>query len=36
MGSTVILLLPPGKAEWLASLAPGSTVRVGTTLARLT
>jgi phosphatidylserine decarboxylase len=36
MGSTVILLLPPRKAEWLASLAPGSTVRVGATLARLT
>jgi phosphatidylserine decarboxylase len=36
MGSTVILLLPAGKAEWLATLAPGSTIRVGATLARLT
>jgi phosphatidylserine decarboxylase len=35
MGSTVILLLPPGGAEWRATLAPGSTVRVGTALARL-
>ncbi len=36
MGSTVILLLPPGKAEWQATLAPGSSVRLGATLARLT
>jgi phosphatidylserine decarboxylase len=36
MGSTVILLLPPGSAEWRAALAPGSTVRVGEGLARLT
>jgi phosphatidylserine decarboxylase len=36
MGSTVILLLPPGSAEWSATLAPGSTVRVGTALARPT
>ena len=36
MGSTVILLLPPGSAEWRATLAPGSTVRVGAALARLT
>jgi phosphatidylserine decarboxylase len=34
MGSTVILLLPPGRAQWLAQLAPGSTVRVGQALAR--
>jgi phosphatidylserine decarboxylase len=36
MGSTVILLLPPGRAEWLSSLAPGSSIRVGQALARLT
>jgi len=36
MGSTVIVLLPPGSAEWHATLAPGSTVRVGAALARLT
>jgi phosphatidylserine decarboxylase len=35
MGSTVILLLPPGAGEWLATLAPGSAIRVGTTLARV-
>jgi phosphatidylserine decarboxylase len=35
MGSTVILLLPPGSAEWHATLAPGSTVRVGAAIARL-
>ena len=35
MGSTVIMLLPPGRAEWLASLASGSSIRVGQTLARL-
>jgi len=35
MGSTVILLLPPGRSEWLASLAAGSEVRVGRPLARL-
>jgi phosphatidylserine decarboxylase len=35
MGSTVILLLPPGAAAWLPGLGPGSTVRVGQTLARL-
>jgi len=33
MGSTVILLLPPGAAEWLPGLQPGSPVRVGQTLA---
>jgi phosphatidylserine decarboxylase len=36
MGSTVILLLPPGKTEWQGELAPGAPVRVGQTLARLT
>ena len=36
MGSTVILLLPPGRAEWRSTLAPGSTIRVGEPLARLT
>jgi phosphatidylserine decarboxylase len=35
MGSTVILLLPPGRAEWLSSLSCGSTIRVGQPLARL-
>jgi phosphatidylserine decarboxylase len=36
MGSTVILLLPPGSAGWLPGLAPGATVRVGQALARRT
>ena len=36
MGSTVILLLPPGRSEWLHGLVPGSSVRVGQALARLT
>jgi phosphatidylserine decarboxylase len=36
MGSTVVLLLPPGAGEWLTAVSPGSTVRVGQTLARLT
>jgi phosphatidylserine decarboxylase len=36
MGSTVILLLPPGRCEWLAPLAPGSLVCVGERLANLT
>jgi phosphatidylserine decarboxylase len=36
MGSTVILLLPPGRSQWLGGLAPASTVRVGQTLAQLT
>jgi len=36
MGSTVILLLPPGSGEWLPGFAPGSSVRVGQALARLT
>jgi phosphatidylserine decarboxylase len=35
MGSTVILLLPPGAAQWLPQLQPGSPVRVGETIARL-
>jgi phosphatidylserine decarboxylase len=35
MGSTVIVLLPPGSAEWLPGIAPGSRVRVGQALARL-
>ena len=35
MGSTVILLLPPGRSDWAAGLIPGSVVRVGQTLARL-
>jgi phosphatidylserine decarboxylase len=36
MGSTVILLLPPGRSSWAAALAPGSPVRVGERLATLT
>jgi phosphatidylserine decarboxylase len=36
MGSTVILLLPPGRASWLPALAPGGTIRVGQALAHLT
>jgi len=36
MGSTVILLLPPDRAEWRSTLAPGSPVRMGEPLARLT
>ena len=35
MGSTVIVLLPPGRSAWLEGLAPGSTVRMGSPLARL-
>jgi phosphatidylserine decarboxylase len=35
MGSTVILLLPPGRAAWLTPLAAGSAVRVGEPLAHL-
>lgn len=36
MGSTVILLLPPGRCAWLPGLAPGKTLRVGEALGRLT
>ena len=36
MGSTVILLLPPGRSTWAPGLTAGSTIRVGQTLARLT
>ena len=36
MGSTVIVLLAPGGGEWLPALVPGSSVRVGQALARLT
>ena len=36
MGSTVILLLPPGRGEWLAPLACGSAVRLGQPIAQLT
>ena len=36
MGSTVIVLLPPGASEWCVPLAPGSTLRVGERLGRLT
>jgi phosphatidylserine decarboxylase len=34
MGSTVILLLPPGRAAWSEELRSGSTIRVGQSLAR--
>jgi phosphatidylserine decarboxylase len=34
MGSTVILLLPRGRTDWLAGLAAGSRVKVGQALAR--
>jgi phosphatidylserine decarboxylase len=36
MGSTVILLLPPGTADWLGTVAAGDAVRVGAALGRLT
>ena len=36
MGSTVILLLPPGRGAWRASLRAGEQVQVGTTLGQLT
>jgi phosphatidylserine decarboxylase len=36
MGSTVILLLPPGHAAWRDTLAPGSAIRMGQALAQLT
>ncbi|HXY97112.1 MAG TPA: archaetidylserine decarboxylase [Steroidobacteraceae bacterium] len=35
MGSTVILLLPPGRSEWLGEFVPGAPVRMGQALARL-
>lgn len=35
MGSTVILLTPPGFADWLPGIAPGSRVRMGEALARI-
>jgi phosphatidylserine decarboxylase len=35
MGSTVIILLPRGAADWLPGISAGSTVRVGEPLARL-
>jgi phosphatidylserine decarboxylase len=35
MGSTVILLLPPGAAHWDASLKPAATLRVGQRLGQL-
>ncbi|MFM7800429.1 MAG: archaetidylserine decarboxylase [Planctomycetota bacterium] len=34
MGSTVILLFPPGAVEWRAGLASGTTVRMGETIGR--
>ena len=34
MGSTVILLLPPGAARWHETLGPGTTIRVGQKLAQ--
>jgi phosphatidylserine decarboxylase len=36
MGSTVILLLPPGRSAWLENLSSGSAIRMGQALARLT
>jgi phosphatidylserine decarboxylase len=35
MGSTVILVLPPQRGEWLADLSAGSAVRVGSKLGEL-
>lgn len=35
MGSTVILLLPPGAAEWRSDLAPGRSLLVGETIGSL-
>lgn len=35
MGSTIILLLPPGRGAWHAGLAPGRIVRVGEAIGRL-
>ncbi|HVY83303.1 MAG TPA: archaetidylserine decarboxylase, partial [Steroidobacteraceae bacterium] len=36
MGSTVILLLPPGAAQWLSDLRATTPIRMGQPLARLT
>jgi phosphatidylserine decarboxylase len=36
MGSTVILVLPPGSTQWNADLQAGSTIRMGQALARVT
>jgi phosphatidylserine decarboxylase len=36
MGSTVIVLLPPGRSTWIAGLGADSAVRVGQPLAHLT
>jgi phosphatidylserine decarboxylase len=35
MGSTVILLLPPGTGEWAADLDPGRTLRMGEAIGKL-
>lgn len=35
MGSTVILLLPPGTVTWIPALAPGAKVRMGQALGHL-
>jgi phosphatidylserine decarboxylase len=35
MGSTVIILFPPGSMRWDATLVPGTKVRVGTPLGKL-
>jgi phosphatidylserine decarboxylase len=35
MGSTVLLLLPPGRVGWDTALAPGTTVRMGQALGTL-
>jgi phosphatidylserine decarboxylase len=36
MGSTVILVLPPGTTDWLPELRAGTTIRMGQPLARIT
>jgi phosphatidylserine decarboxylase len=35
MGSTVILVLPPGTTQWNAELRTGTTIRMGQPLARV-
>jgi phosphatidylserine decarboxylase len=35
MGSTVVLLFPKGRVQWLASLAAGMAIRVGQPLGRI-